>query len=764
MPLLWISLAFITGVVCSLFISIQWPVPVVVGGFCLAMTFFENRLFFKHSRYARLRKTLITPLCLLITAFCVGLVRGEAGKPLFTDTDLAYYNSNQPVVIIALASQPVENHDKSTLLTVSAREISLDGSNFIPVKGEALILLPAGRSYLYGDLMQITGSLETPPERADFSYKQYLENRGVFSYLSYPKIKVTGSNQGSPVLTAIYSLRDRIASACEQTVPQPEAAFLSGMLVGRDEDIPDNLKQAFQNTGTSHLVAISGFNITILSVLILALTNRLLPRGWSVLAAVILLWAYAVMAGASPSVIRAAIMGCLAMIGRSIGRTRAAINSLGLAAGIMVADNTLILRDIGFQLSVAATAGILLIGAPMNDHFIAHMTAPGKPSELNWMWRNLGDLVIITLSAQVFTLPFLLYHFQTYPLIGMLVNPLVLPVQPAAMLLGGAAALAGMVFLPLGKILGMVAWIPLAYTTRVVELFSSYHNIGLINLHLDLWQSAVFLSSLVIAIVVGRKWLKWWKPGIVAASFIGLFMVLVLMVNAIAQFPDGKLYVMVFRQGKDLSNLILAPGGQRILITNRPGDKDLSAFVDRRLPLMDRRLNALILPNPSAGTSIGLADTLSHYRPEWRLANGFAGGNRVQSQLASAALEVDMQIQDAVPLTRFDLGAGAIFAITQVNERGSLFSISFGANRVDLQYGTSSDIGSSGLFSTVMPDVLIHDHLDESPKSGQAGIVLTADMISNGSQGIAMVPDGGWLVIIMDGTTIQILEKANAAH
>jgi predicted membrane metal-binding protein len=109
------------------------------------------------------------------------------------------------------------------------------------------------------------------------------------------------------------------------------------------------------------------------------------------------------MAGASPSVIRAAIMGCLAMIGRSIGRTRAAINSLGLAAGIMVADNTLILRDIGFQLSVAATAGILLIGAPMNDHFIAHMTAPGKPSELNWMWRNLGDLVIITLSAQVFT-------------------------------------------------------------------------------------------------------------------------------------------------------------------------------------------------------------------------------------------------------------------------------------------------------------------------------------------------------------------------
>jgi hypothetical protein len=158
---------------------------VVVGGFCWPLTFFENRLFFKHSRYARLRKTLITPLCLLITAFCVGLVRGEAGKPLFTDTDLAYYNSNQPVVIIALASQPVENHDKSTLLTVSAREISLDGSNFIPVKGEALILLPAGRSYLYGDscMDHWQAWRLSAGTRRFLVINSNLENRGVFSYL-----------------------------------------------------------------------------------------------------------------------------------------------------------------------------------------------------------------------------------------------------------------------------------------------------------------------------------------------------------------------------------------------------------------------------------------------------------------------------------------------------------------------------------------------------------------------------------------------------
>ncbi len=764
MPLLWISLAFITGVVVSFVISIQQSVAAVLGSLCFVLALFENRFFSKITGYTRFRKTLITPLFLLAAAFCGGLLRGEAGKPLFNAAELAFYNGNPAVVIRALASQPTENHDKSTLLTVSAREISVNGLDFIPVEGEAVILLPAGRSYRYGDLLLIAGSLETPPERADFSYKQYLENRGVFSYLSYPRVEVTASNQGSPVLSTIYTLRDKIAAACEQTVPQPEAAFLSGILVGRDEDIPDSLKQSFLNTGTSHLVAISGFNITILSVLILAITSRLLPRGWSILAAVILLWGYAIMAGASPSVIRAAIMGSLAMIGRSIGRTKAAINTLGLAAAIMVVDNPLILRDIGFQLSVAATAGILLLGAPVNDSLVARMTGPDKPAFQNWIWRNVGDLVIITLAAQLFTLPFLLYHFHTYPLIGMLVNPLVLPVQPAAMLLGGVAALAGLILLPLGKILGMIAWIPLAYTTKMVELFSPFHNIGLINLHLDLWPSAAFLSLLLIAIVVGRKWLKWWKPSLMAASYIGLFTALVLMINAIAHSPDGKLHLMVFRQGKDLSTLILTPDGQRILITNRPGDKDLTAFVDRHLPLVDRQLSALILPNPSANSSIGLADALSRYRPAWRLGNGFAGGNRVQSQLASAALEADVEIVDAVAVTRFELGAGALFDIAKVREEGSRLSITWGTNHLDLRYGALPENDASALSSSVLPDILIQDHPEELPKSGQAGIVLTTDQAPVGMPGIATVPDGGWLEIIMDGQMVQIFGKTNGAH
>jgi competence protein ComEC len=436
MPLLWISAAFIAGAAVPFFQPFNKPEIYVICAILFLVGLFEKRLFKNLSAYTRLRKKLPIPVCLFIASFLGGIVRGEAGRPVFQSDNLAYYNGRGEVTILAEASQPVENHDKSTLLTVSSRLMKVGDAPAV-VTGEAVILLPAGSVYEYGDLLEVSGIPESPPEREDFSYRQYLENRGVYTYMAYPRIIVVGKNSGSPILAVIYKIRDHVAQTVKQIMPQPEAAFLSGILVGRDEDISDDLKKAFQSTGTSHLVAISGFNITIGAGLILALAGRLLPKRWSVWAAIVILTIYTVMAGASPSVVRAAIMGALAMIGHSIGRNRTAVNSLGLAVLIMVLVNPLILRDIGFQLSVAATAGILLIGAPLNDWFVARKTSDDNPAEVNTFWRTVGDSVVITLAAQITTVPFLLFHFHRYPLIGLLVNPFVLPVQPAAMILGG---------------------------------------------------------------------------------------------------------------------------------------------------------------------------------------------------------------------------------------------------------------------------------------------------------------------------------------
>jgi competence protein ComEC len=763
MPLLWISIAFIAGAAVPLFLTTPLRVLAISGAALCVACLFEKRLLRSFPTYKSLRKTLPIPVCLLVAAFLGGIVRGETGRPGFQPGDLAYYNDQGQVTILAVASQPVENHDKSTLLTVTSRLMKVNDEP-VAVTGDAILLLPAGIRYEYGDLLEVSGNLQTPPERDDFSYKQYLENRGVFSYMTYPRINVVGKDAGNPVLVVIFSIRDRIAMTVEQIMPQPEAAFLSGMLVGRDEDIPDSLQKAFKQTGTSHLVAISGFNITIVAGLILALAGRLLPKRWSVWAAVIILTGYAVMAGASPSVVRAAIMGALAMVGQSIGRNRTAVNSLGLAAAVMTLFNPLILRDIGFQLSVAATAGILLIGAPVNDWLMERKIDTDKPPEVNYFWQTVGDSVIITLSAQVATMPFLLYHFHQYPLIGILVNPFVLPVQPAAMILGGLAALSGMIWLPLGRLIGLAAWIPLAYTTRVVEWFSGFHIVGLINLHLDLLPATLFTLFLIIAVIFQRVWMKRILTYGIYLLVLLLTGSLVIMVNDLYTRPDGNLHIHIFRQGSDISSYIDTPGGQHILVTNRPGDKDLVAFVDRKLPILEKDLDAVIIPNATASSSILLADSLNRFHPDWLLVNPQAGGAKTQSKLTSGLVDAGLERQVLETGQRFDLGRGAELTVLRTDEKGSHLLISWGSQRLGLVYGSSSENGPKGDALQRVPDVIIVDHPEDGISGEIDPVIVDSKALPLEGSNQVTVNDGSWLEIRSDGRSTMLWEKAGESH
>ncbi len=759
MPLLWVSIAFIAGAAVPLFQS-SYSLSLLIAGVLLAAAgILEGRLLNRFHTYRCVNRLLRVPVGLLIAAFLLGMARGEAARPVFQTDDLAYYNNRGEVTILVLASQPVENHDKSTLLTVTSRLMKVGDSPAV-VTGDAILLLPAGSRYEYGDLLEISGKPETPPEREDFSYRQYLENRGVYTYMAYPRITVVGQNAGSPVLSVIYQIRDNVAQTVKQIMQQPEASFLSGILVGRDEDIPDNLKNAFQDTGTSHLVAISGFNITIVAGLILALAGRLLPKRWSVWAAIVILAGYTVMAGASASVVRAAIMGALAMVGKSIGRNRTAVNSLGLAAMVMVLFNPLILRDIGFQLSVAATAGILLIGAPLNDWFVARQTSDDKPAEVNVFWRTAGDSVVITLSAQLTTLPFLLYHFHRYPLIGLLVNPFVLPVQPAAMIIGGFAAIAGMIWLPLGKIIACVAWIPLAYTTKIVEFFSGLRGFGLINIQLDLWQAVVLIVLVVLSVLFRGVWLTRLRSISLIILAALPVMSLFFLLNLFFLRPDGRLHIQVFRQGNDLSTFIISPGGQHILVTNRPGDKDLISFVDRRLPVFQKKLDAVIIPNATASTAIFIGDGLERFDPDWLLVNRQAGGTKVQSRLVTGLGETEMEVTGLETGQRFDLGRGAILEVQKKLVEGSTLRIIWGRQIVEMSYGNSQNDASTDVGRIGEPGVLILDHPADNQKVDGAPVIIMAKDIPSQPGNTVTITDGKWLDIRADGNVVEFFSGA----
>jgi hypothetical protein len=250
------------------------------------------------------------------------------------------------------------------------------------------------------------------------------------------------------------------------------------------------------------------------------------------------------------------------------------------------------------------------------------------------------------------------------------------------------------------------------------------------------------------------------REGVFAAACVGLLLTLVILVNTLYLRPDGRLHIQVFRQGKDLSSYIVTPGGQRLLVTNRLGDKDLIAFVDRRLPILDKRLDAVLLPNPTASSSIFLADSLGHFQPEWLLVNTQAGGSKVQSKLKTELSDTDLQLHPFETGQQLDLGWGAILNIQLVDEQGSRMVLVWGNQRYDINYGNSTGNESEDPFKTEPMDVLILDHPENQAGGHSSAAILSADSLTTDSTTNLSVPDGKWLEVRSDGQSTMILEAA----
>lgn len=243
--------------------------------------------------------------------------------------------------------------------------------------------------------------------------------------------------------------RERWVGILEDTLPEPMASLAAGILLGVRSQMPSDFYQALINTGTLHIVAASGYNVNIVAAVIMAGMMTMVSRGWAIGVGVVGIVIYVLLAGASASVVRAGIMGSLTLIAYYFGRPVEARRLLWVVAGLMLLFNPLYIVDIGFQLSFAATAGLLYI--PFNNQ------APN--------FRGfLANYFYPTLVASVATLPIILYHFGRVSWISPMVNVLVLPVVPLIMLLS-ALSLVG------GHMVAWVAYVPLAYLVWVIKLF-----------------------------------------------------------------------------------------------------------------------------------------------------------------------------------------------------------------------------------------------------------------------------------------------------
>lgn len=227
--------------------------------------------------------------------------------------------------------------------------------------------------------------------------------------------------------------QETLLTYVRQHYNEPQASLLNGILIGNTDGMPSRLNQAFLATGTTHIVALSGFNVTIIMAIVVGWLVRIIGRRWAWIPALALLIAFVVMSGASASVVRAAIMAVIVQAGLFIGRPISISRLLAYTVLAMAWVNPLVVfHDLGFQLSFLATVGLVALAKPLANR-------------LTWITTRLGlrDNLATTLAAIVMTEPLLLWRFGRISLVAPIVNVLVVPLIPLAMAVG-SVSLVGM--------------------------------------------------------------------------------------------------------------------------------------------------------------------------------------------------------------------------------------------------------------------------------------------------------------------------------
>lgn len=330
-----------------------------------------------------------------------------------------------------------------------------DARYVIESHGQRVYLkMPLHPQYQYGDVVRARCAIEAPSKDIDgFRYDMYLARLGVFWICQDPVVEKVGDGQGNAAMRKILSFKHALQQRVEELWPEPQASFMAGLLYGYRGGLGE-LQESFNRTGVSHVVAISGFNITIIAVIFMsALTFVHIRRQrafWIVCAGII---GFTLLVGGSSSVVRAAALGLLALVAKQVGRQSRPIYLLAPIAAVMVLQNPFILLwDAGFHLSFAATFGLLSF-APLLEPYL----------------KKIGSQ---TVAAIIFTLPLLLYHFGRFSLVAPIVNILVLWLIPWLMLVGAIAVAASFLWFPAGFFIAWIASFGLQYILLTVSWFS----------------------------------------------------------------------------------------------------------------------------------------------------------------------------------------------------------------------------------------------------------------------------------------------------
>jgi competence protein ComEC len=623
MPLIYLSCAWIAGI----FLGAKFAPPLAI--LLTGLIPLPLLLWFRHRR----RPIILASLCVI--AFFGGTLHFQSSLPPTDEHSLQFYNDRGTIEVKGIVDTDPEVRDRVIHLRLSATEIKLD-EGWQEVSGTALLFVPRYPTYDYGDLLQLTGRLETPPQLDDFDYEDYLAHQGIYSTMSYPKIEVLETGKGFKPLEWVYSLRNRLSQAMGEVLPEPQASLAQGIVLGIRGMIPSSLEDSFSRSGTAHLLAISGLHLAIIAGMLLSLGIWLFGRRgytyiWLTLG---IIWLYVLLTGMHPPVIRAAIMASLFLAAELLGRQRSAITALTFAAAIMVGLNPQILWQASFQMSFLAMAGLVFIFPPLQaaGRKAVNKTLGGEGKVVSI--ANIAvDSFSVTLGAVLAVWPLVAYYFGIVSFSAPLATFLALPALPGIIVTGALAGGIGVIALPVAQVIAWLAWLFLSYLVLVVNVFAA---VPLSSLEVSIHPGFVWGYYLALAIalwlnshrrqtrtitskplsrlrsgatrttnLISRLPMKWVIPP--------LLLLAILTSTAAASMPDDRLHVSFLNVGEG-DAILIQQGSQQVLIDGGPSSQAIGLELGKKIPFWDRTLELAVLTHPHSDHLTGLVEILQRYQ------------------------------------------------------------------------------------------------------------------------------------------------------
>ena len=650
----------------------------------------------------------------IVLAGICGLLRFGSDPPQLCPepSNLAYYNldsgesiSRETVADGYVASFPTLA-DGRQRLDIEVESVEVDGHRK-KVEGRLRLQTAAERRFRFGESVRARGLLTEPPEFEGFDYRAHLARKHIHSLMLRPRVEPRpGPMRGGAVLQLVYGMRSRGERILNRLLPEPYAALASGMLLGIEAGIPKELYEKFNQTGTSHVIVISGSNVALVTGVMMGVGIWLFGRRgalWPTLGGLAL---YTLLVGADAAVMRAALMGGLFVVATVLGRQGTALVSLAAACWLMTLWNPLMLWDVGFQLSSAATVGLILLGPALLEGFRSMWSMVGsglrrwvalpEGSMSDFLSPNsvgdlLRDALLTTVAASITTYPLIVFYFGRLSLISLLSNILIAPAQPGILIFGGIALVVGLLGLEqLAQLLLFIPYAGLWWTTTIVNWSASVRGA---SVEVD-WFGAGGVAF-TYAAILGLYWRKpisvylrlLWRKSVriftqhwgeapaqkqlgdifiaTPAWMLGALSVVAGMLWWIALTqPDGQLHVHFLDVGQGDGIFIQTPSGRQLLIDGGDDSQRLFAELGEVMPFWDREIDYAIATHPDWDHVGGQTDLPERFRIGHAIISENTRGHEDSRSWLAALNEAGVHVEGLQRGGWLDLGDGvALWAL-----------------------------------------------------------------------------------------------------